>query len=128
MQEQHRQLAEDLLAQILQALHEKRFGEIQGLVDASKIDDMESFLVEFVQGTLNMNGLQAIDEYGAPCSFKPAYAYSQLHFYEYQDGRGFMAEYEMTAGGELADLALQIEFLYTENGGLSSVFRGVDPQ
>ena len=48
-------------------------------------------------------------------------------FFEYKDGSGFAVDYELTSGGELVYLTLQLEFLY-ENGGLKAIFRTIDPQ
>lgn len=50
-----------MLKQIFIALHEKNFGDIMMIVDESSLDTNE--LKEFVQGTVELNDFDAIDEY-----------------------------------------------------------------
>ena len=114
------------LKKILQLFHEKRFGDILSVVSKSKIENPEEFLSEFMQGTLELNNFDTIDEYGEPCSFKPKYEYSQLQFYEYDNS--FVIEYAMTSNSDLVDMVLQLEFLYMDNGKIESVFVNVEPQ
>lgn len=64
---------------------------------------------EYIQGTLDMNGYDVFDEYGVPCNFHPSYEYHhEVEFYERPDG--FEAEYDLTSGGELVYLRLQLKF------------------
>lgn len=72
----------ETLKKVLHVFHEKRFGDILSVVSRSEIEAPEDFLSEFMQGTLELNNFDTIDEYGKPCSFKPKYEYSQLQFYE----------------------------------------------
>lgn len=123
--EENQQKAIEVLKNILHALHEKRFGDVISYVDESEIEDLETYLTESVQETIEMNDFFTIDEYGAPCLFNPAYEYSQLDMDEYNDKSGFYLEYAMTSDGDLVDITLQFKFLYTESG-LKSVFCGVD--
>ncbi len=116
------------LKSVLHAFHEKRFADILSVVSESEIERPEAFLAEFIQGTLELNGFDTIDEYGVPCSFKPNYEYSQLDVYEYKDNSGFTMEYAMTSGSKLVDMVLQLEFLYTDNMEIKSIFKNVDPQ
>ena len=128
MTELMKRQAIETLKLVLHAFHEKRFADISSIVSESEIENPEKFLTEFMQGTLELNGFDAIDEYGAPCSFRPDYEYSQLSIIEYKNKSGFTLEYEMTSGSELADMVLQLEFLYTDNGEMKSVFKNTDPQ
>ena len=125
--QEHRDLAIETIKTILRLFHEKRYDEVPGAVDESEIEDLPDYLQTYIQGTLDLNGMDTFDEYGAPCNFHPQYEYRQLHFFPYRDGSGFAVDYEMTSGGELTYLTLQLEFLY-ENSGLKSVFRTIDPQ
>lgn len=50
-----------LVKEILTALHEKRFEDIAGLVDESSLNAED--LKECVQGTVELNEFQTIDEY-----------------------------------------------------------------
>lgn len=126
MEEQYRVQAIEVIKQILHELHKENFTGVFSCVDESKVTDMD-LLSECVQGTLELNDFSGIDEYGVPCNFAPPYEFKQLNFYEYKNGSGFSAEYQMTSDSTLVDLVLQVEFLYSENG-LKSVFLGVDPQ
>lgn len=124
---QYREQAIAVLEKILKAFHNKEFSNVRAIVDESEIDDLEDFLAEFMQGTLELNDFETIDEYGAECSFKPQYEYSQLSIELYNNKSGFYLEYDMTSNGELVDMVLQLKFIFTENG-LKIIFENVDPQ
>lgn len=126
--QEHRDLAIETIKTILRLFHEKRYDEVPGAVDESEIEDLPDYLQTYIQGTLDLNGMDTFDEYGAPCNFHPQYEYRQLHFFPYRDGSGFAVDYEMTSGAELAQLVLQLRFLYQPDGSLRRVFHTVDPQ
>ena len=72
-----------------------------------------------------MNGFDTFDEYGVPCNFHPQYEYHhEVDFYERPEG--FYAEYDLTSGGELVDLRLQLRFIYLE-GSVKRIFHTIDP-
>lgn len=125
--EDDRKVALETLSAILHALHVKRFQDVSLYVDKSEVDNIEEFLSEYVKGTLELNDYNSIDEYGVACSFRPSYEYSQISIDEYNDKTGFLLDYEMTSGGELVDLVLQLKFIYTNNG-LQRIFHNIDPQ
>lgn len=128
MKEQHKEQAIGIIKNILHAIHEKRYGDIITYVDETETKDIDE-LFEFVQGTLELNDFDAIDEYGLPCNFHPEYEYSQLNFYEYNNLSGFEVEYAMTSDSELVDMVLQLKFLYTDDvDRMKSIFITVDPQ
>lgn len=56
-----KEYAINLLKQILTALHEKRFGDVTNIVDESTLNVDE--IIEFVQGTIELNEFNSIDEY-----------------------------------------------------------------
>ena len=37
-------------------------------------------------------------------------------------------DYDLTSDSELVDMCLQMKFLYTADGGMRSVFVGIDPR
>ena len=119
--------AEKLVEAILKALHERRYGDVRALVDESEIDDLEEFLIFAVEGTLELNGYDTVDEFGAPCKFSPNYDYSQLRVDECYDEDGFMVEYDMTSNSELINLVLQLKIEQKKNG-IKTIFENVDPQ
>ena len=132
MTEQHKEVAIQTIKDILHVLHEKRYEDLPSCVDEMEWDDTEQ-IRECIQGTLDMNGFDAFDEYGVPCNFHPQYEYHhEVDFYERSGGfgegsDGFDAEYDLTSGGELVYLRLQLRFLYMENG-LKRIFHTIDPQ
>ena len=124
MTEQHREVAIQTVKDVLHVLHEKRYEDLPSCVDEMEWDDTE-VIRECVQGTLDMNGFDTFDEYGVPCDFHPHYEYHhEVMFYERPDG--FDAEYDLTSGGELVYLRLQLGFLYLK-GGLKRIFHTIDP-
>ncbi len=125
MTEQHRETAIQTVKDILHVLHEKRYEDLPSCVDEMEWNDTEE-IRECIQGTLDMNGFDAFDEYGVPCNFHPSYEYHhKVEFYEHSDG--FDAEYDLTSGGEMVYLRLQLVFLYREDG-LKRIFHTIDPQ
>ena len=126
--QEHRDLAIETIKTILRLFHEKRYDEVPGAVDESEIEDLPDYLQTYIQGTLDLNDMDTFDEYGAPCDFHPRYEYHQLHFFPFTDGSGFAVDYELTSGAQLAQLVLQLRFLYQPDGSLRRVFEDVDPQ
>lgn len=124
MTAQDRELAIQTVKNILHVLHEKRYEDLPSCVDEMEWDDTEE-IRECIQGTLDMNGFDTFDEYGVPCNFNPQYEYHhEVEFYERPEG--FDAEYDLTSGGELVDLRLQLRFLYLE-GRVKRIFHMIDP-
>ena len=127
MTEPHQALAVETLKAILHALHEKRYQDLPACVDEMEWSDPEE-IRECIQGTLELNGFDAFDEYGVPCTFRPQYEYRhEAEFFEYSDGSGFAVDYALTSGGEPTDLCLQLKFL-CRDGALKRVFHTIDPQ
>ena len=110
MKSEDKQYALTVITNILKVMHNKEYENILNYVD----DIGELFY--YVQETLNLNGFDSFDEYGAPCNFHPKYEYSQINFYEFKDNSGFAVDYALTSNSKLADMCLQIEFLYTDDG------------
>lgn len=125
--EEYRQQAIRVLTQILSTFHSKNYGAILSIVDESRISDLENYLVQYLQGTLELNDFTTIDEYGVECSFKPPYEYHQLEIELYNDNSGFYLEYAMTSSGDLVDITLHLDFLFTDKG-LKSIFVDIEPQ
>ena len=112
MTEQDKELAIQTVKDILHVLHEKRYEDLPSCVDEMEWDDTE-VIRECIQGTLDMNDFDTFDEYGVPCNFHPQYEYHhEVYFYECPEG--FDAEYDLTSGGELVYLRLQLRFIYME--------------
>lgn len=124
MTEQDKEIAIQTIKDILHVLHEKRYEDLPSCVDEMEWDDTEE-IRECIQGTLDMNDFDTFDEYGVPCNFQPQYEYHhEVEFYEHPEG--FDAEYDLTSGGELVDLRLQLRFLYLE-GRVKRIFHTIDP-
>ena len=128
MTERHKQEAVETVKRVLHVLHEKRYEDLPSCVDEMEWSDPEE-IRECIQGTLELNNLNAFDEYEVPSKFYPQYEYHQLSFYERGEQDPFQADYDLTAdGGEPTDLCLQLGFIPLENGGLKCVFHTIDPQ
>ena len=124
MTEQDKEIAIQTVKDILHVLHEKRYEDLPSCVDEMEWVDTEE-IRECIQGTLDMNGFDAFDEYGVPCNFHPEYEYHhEVEFYKRPEG--FEAEYDLTSGGELVYLRLQLRFLYLE-GRIKRLFHMIDP-
>ncbi|MDE6608835.1 MAG: hypothetical protein K2K54_13950 [Lachnospiraceae bacterium] len=124
MTEKDKEIAIQTVKDILHILHEKRYEDLPSCVDEMEWDDTEE-IRECIQGTLDMNDFDTFDEYGVPCNFRPQYEYHhEVEFYERPEG--FDAEYDLTAGGELVYLRLQLRFLYLE-GRVKRIFHTIDP-
>ncbi|MDE5804286.1 MAG: hypothetical protein K2I22_15385 [Lachnospiraceae bacterium] len=122
MTEQDREVAIQTVKDILHVLHEKRYEDLSSCVDEMEWDDIEE-IRECIQGTLDMKGFDAFDEYGVPCNFHPRYeCHHEVEFYERPDG--FDAEYVLTSGGEMLDLRLRLNFLYLKDG-LKRIFHTI---
>lgn len=122
MTEQDSEVAIQTVKDILHVLHEKRYEDLPSCVDEMEWDDTEE-IRECIQGTLDMKGFDAFDEYGVPCNCHPRYEYHhEVEFYERPDG--FDAEYVLTSGGEMLDLRLRLNFLYLKDG-LKRIFRTI---
>lgn len=127
MDTRYKENAIKVIEKVLWSIHNKEYKAIVNHVDETEKGDMDS-LFQFVQGTLELNGYDSIDEYGVPCDFHPKYEYSQMNFYEFDDNSGFAVDYDLTSNSELVDLCLQMKFLYIADGGMRSVFIGIDPR
>ncbi len=124
MTEQEKETAIQTVKDILHVLHEKRYEDLPSCVDEMEWDDTEE-IRECIQGTLDMNDFDTFDEYGVPCNFRPQYEYHhEVEFYKRPGG--FDAEYDLTSGGELVYLRLQLRFLYLE-GRVKRIFHTIDP-
>lgn len=90
-----------VLKDILKKMNAKKYNEISTLITDTKtgnINDLESFLIEFVQGTVEANELKRIDKF------------SKNNDYEFDgDGEEFSIEYILSAdGGEDLPLCLSL--------------------
>lgn len=112
-------LAEPVVKEIVNCISEKHYADIEKYAQFSDLS--LSDFTELIEGFLKINDLPYIDRFEVPCTFKPQYdGYEQLHCGVYNEGRGFFADYDLTTDGELNDLTLNMEFLFTESGGLAA--------
>lgn len=111
-------LAEPVVKEVVNCIAEKRYADIEKyakLADLSLPD-----FTELIEGFLEINGLPYMDRFDVPCTFNPQYEYHQLYCIPYKDGSGFHVDYDLTTGGELNDLTLQMDFRFTESGTLDA--------
>ncbi len=126
MNDKEKEMAIQTVKKVLHVMHSKEYKKLPECVDEMEWSDTEE-IEEAVQGTLEMNGFDTIDEYGVPCNFHPDYEYHQMNFYEFNNGSGFSIDYDMTSDSELTDLVLILKFFYTDNGS-KRVLLSIDPQ
>lgn len=107
------QLAEPVVKEIVNCISEKRYADIEKYAEFEDIS--LSDFTESVEGFLEINELPYIDRFEVPCTFTPQYKYHQLSCIVYRDERDFHVDYDLTTDGELNDLTLQMDFLFTES-------------
>ncbi len=110
-------LAEPVVKEIVNCISEKRYSDIEEYAEFEGISPSE--FAESIDGFLEINELPYTDRFDVPCTFDPQYEYHQLSCIVYSDGRGFHADYDLTTDGELNDLTLRMDFLFTKSGELA---------
>ena len=128
-------LAEPIVKKVVDLLAERKYSEVFEIVEMASwpvdpnTEEMSTWSVEDLQeavdGFLELNELPYMDKFGVPCDFHPQYEYHQLSCILYRDGRGFSADYDLTTDGELNDLTLQMEFLFTDANTMNPIFLAV---
>ena len=128
-------LAEPTVKKVVDLLAERKYSEVFEIVEMASwpvdpnTEEMSTWSVEDLQeavdGFLELNELPYMDKFGVPCDFHPQYEYQQLSCILYRDGRGFSADYALTTDGELNDLTLQMEFLFTDANTMNPIFLDV---
>lgn len=111
-------MAEPVVKEVVNCIAEKRYADIEKYADCEAIS--LSGLKEEIEGFLELNELPYIDNFNIPCTFNPQYEYHQLSCIPYKDGSGFHMDYDLTTDGDLNDLTLQMEFIFTESGSLTA--------
>lgn len=110
------QLAKPVVKEIVNCISEKRYADIEKYAE---FEDLSlSDFTELIEGFLEINELPYMDRFEVPCTFNPQYEYHQLSCIIYNDGSGFHVDYDLTTDGDLNDLTLQMDFLFTESGAL----------
>lgn len=110
MKNNKKNYALELLKKILAALHEKRFGDVVRLVDECSLSESE--LQEFVQGTVEANGLKRID----------GYLEENICSIDEEDDDPFIVETYLTADeGFDLPLCLSLELETGEDGSMKSM-------
>lgn len=110
--------AEPVVREIVNCIAERRYADIEKYAEFEYLSLSE--FTELIEGFLEINELPYMDRFEVPCTFKPAYEYHQLHCIVRNDDSGFHVDYDLTTDGELNDLTLQMDFLFTESGALAA--------
>ena len=103
----------NILKQVLSALHDKRFADINTYVDehTMEAEDYE----EYIQGTVDAHELNVIDAYDSDREPKDDFDY------EIPPSVFLYLEYDITAdGGEYADMCIRLEVEFCEDGKIKS--------
>lgn len=110
--------ATPIVKEIVNCIAERRYSDIEKYAEFEGITP--PVLAELIEGYMEANELPYMDGFGVTCTFNPQYEYHQLDCVVYRDGSGFCADYDLTTDGELNDLTLNMEFLFTKSGGLQA--------
>lgn len=110
------QLAKPVVKEIVNCISEKRYADIEKYAEFEGLSLAD--FTELIEGFLEINELPYMDRFEVPCTFHPQYEYHQLHCIVRDDRSGFYADYDLTTDGDLNDLTLQLDFLFTESGSL----------
>ncbi len=113
-----KKLVEPIVREVVNCISEKRYADIEKYAQFSDLS--LSDFTELIKGFLEINELPYMDRFEVPCNFNPQYEYHQLTCGVYKDEKDFWADYQLTTDGELNDLTLQMEFLFTESGALAA--------
>lgn len=111
-------LAEPVVKEIVNCIAEKRYADIEKYAEFEYLSLSE--FTEIIEKFLELNELPYMDRFEVPCTFRPRYEYHQLSCIVYKDGSGFHVLYGLTTDGELNDLTLRMDFLFTESGALAA--------
>lgn len=109
-----RDFAINLLKEILAALHEKRFADVVNLVDECtlSVDD----IIECVQGTVELNEFDAIDEYRE----------KNIAYITDEDSEPFQIDYYIEADGG-NDIPLIIQLKTESRDGSRHTILDIEP-
>lgn len=126
MTEAQREAATEKIRVLVHLMHTEEYALFPEILDGSVWPP--DLIQECMSHELRVLGVERIDEFGTPCDFEPEYeGDAQLRFYEYTDGTGFAADYELSADGIWARLCLQLAFFYKEDG-LRCIFESIAPE
>ncbi len=110
--EENEKIALDCLKAVLALIHEKRYKELNTVVDEIHYDELDEVL-EFIEKSIYP---YVIDDF---------YSEAEYHLYEMSDGKGFCLDYPLTSCGVRISGILFLVFEYTDNG-LVKIIRTVD--
>lgn len=102
----------EVLEEVLDALHEKRYKDIWSIVDEIEFEQYEDAL-ETIDLMIDPDEIDRINK-------------ELIEFYEFEDENGFGIDYQLTCCGEyLDDIVLVLNFVY-EDGQIKSILRTID--
>lgn len=105
------EIAEPLVKKVVDLFADKKYKDAAKL-SKDFLDGDE--LKEEIEGFLEVNELSGIDHFGTECNYHPDFDYNQLSCYIEEDGSGFHVDYDLTTDGELNDLTLQMDIVFTK--------------
>lgn len=118
-EQEAKDLAEPIVKEVVDCMADGKYDLIPNYAkfqdERITIDDFK----EWAERYLEDNELSHYDKYGVPNNFQPKYdksLYHQFSVYIYNNGIGFSVDYDLTTNGEINDLTLIMEFIFSDNG------------
>ncbi len=105
------EIAEPIVKKVVDLLSDRKYKDVAKL--SKEFLDGED-LKEEIDGFLEANELSGIDNFETECNYHPDFDYNQLSCYIEEDGSGFHIDYDLTTEGELNDLTLQMDIVFTK--------------
>lgn len=112
-------IAKPIIKAVVDCIADRRYEDLTLYAEFKDVNSLELFK-ECTEGFLKINKLPCFDRYGIPYNFSPNPEYRQLTVYVYNNGSGFAVDYDFTTNGEINDLTLQMEFLFTESNQIKA--------
>ena len=110
--EENEKIAVDCLKAVLALIHEKRYKELNTVVDEIHYDELDEVL-EFIEESIY------------PYEIDDFYSEAEYYLYEMSDGKGFCLDYPLTACGVKIPGVVFLVCEYTDNG-LFKIIRTID--
>lgn len=113
LKQEAEKIVKPIIKAVVDCIADKRYEDLHLYAEFKDGNSLEIFK-ECTEGFLKINNLPHFDRYGVPYNLSPNPEYRQLNVYVYNNGTGFAVDYDFTTEGEINDLTLQMEFLFTE--------------
>lgn len=119
LKQEAEKIARPIIKAVVDCIADRRYKDLILYAEFKDGNSLELF-EECTEDFLEINNLPHFDRYGIPYNFSPNPEYRQLNVYVYNNGTGFAVDYDFATNGEINDLTLQMEFLFTESNKIKA--------